>query len=533
MKNLTIDPAVEECKSDLGEQADWEESAPTSKQVKRKIEAVARELLVALKNQPDDVAFDVIEKRVRAAVFALGRLLLVFFLTARQEKSAPVIRRFRRRGFGKRRLQPRTLKTSFGKVRYWRTYMTRASAEGGSGTYPLDIVLGLTKDAFSLLVLRQAAKCVTLLSYDRVTGLLEDFFGWSPSKEAVEQTVYGLARHTPRWFCECPAPEGDGDVLVIQTDSKAVATASEAELEKRRGKRGLSPYPDSPRHRGRLKRLRWGPKRRKSPGDKSKNGKGATLVVMYTLERAINENGEVYLKGPRNKKVYATFESKRHAVLFARQEADKRGFTQSSGKDVQFVTDGDEDLACYVEELFPEAEHTIDVVHVIEYLWKAGKCLFKEESEEVARWVEASKDLLFNNKIPKLITDLANSLEQIPKRGPGNKGRRERLTTVIRYLTNRLGKMNYHWLAQEDLELSSGAVEGAVRYVIGERFDCGGMRWRREGAHALLQLRCIELNGDLDRFIDFVQEHVRRESEATGELQRLLHKKPQALENRS
>jgi hypothetical protein len=407
--------------------------------------------------------------------------------------------------------------------------MTKSGAEGKTGTYPLDVALGLTKDAFSMLVLSKAAKLATLLSYDRVTAILSEFLEWSPSKTAVEQTVYGLARHAPGWFCACPAPEGDGDVLVIQVDSKAIPTATETELERRCGKRKLSPYPDSPRHRGRQKRWRWGPKPRKKVGDKSKNGKGATLVVMYTLERMTSDAGEVYLRGPLNKKIYATFESKRHAVLFARQEANKRGFGESSGKDVQIVTDGDPDLALYVKDLFPEAEHTIDVVHVIEYLWEAGHCLHKEGREEVERWVKRSKDLLFSDRIPELIAGLELSLAKIPKRGPGNKGRRQRLSTVIRYLTDRLGKMNYHWLAQADFELSSGAVEGAVRYVIGERFDCGGMRWRREGAHALLQLRCIELNGDWDRFIDFVHEHLRRTSEATGELQRLLRKKPQQL----
>ncbi len=136
---------------------------------------------------------------------------------------------------------------------------------------------------------------------------------------------------------------------------------------------------------------------------------------------------------------------------------------------------------------------------------------------------------MFSDKVAEVIEDLQDSLEKIPKRGPGNKGKRERLSTVIRYLTKRVGKMNYHWLAQEDFELSSGAVEGAVRHVIGERFDCGGMRWKREGAHALLQLRCIELNGDWERFVDFVQERFRKESEATGELQRILRTQPDEL----
>lgn len=45
-----------------------------------------------------------------------------------------------------------------------------------------------------------------------------------------------------------------------------------------------------------------------------------------------------------------------------------------------------------------------------------------------------------------------------------------------------------------------GIVEGAARYVVGERLDCSGMRWIPERAEALLHLRCIELNGEWERF---------------------------------
>ena len=46
-------------------------------------------------------------------------------------------------------------------------------------------------------------------------------------------------------------------------------------------------------------------------------------------------------------------------------------------------------------------------------------------------------------------------------------------------------------------------IEGAVRYVIGERMDCSGMRWIPQRAEALLHLRCIELNGEWEQFFDW------------------------------
>ena len=54
--------------------------------------------------------------------------------------------------------------------------------------------------------------------------------------------------------------------------------------------------------------------------------------------------------------------------------------------------------------------------------------------------------------------------------------------------------------------LASGVVEGAARYVIGERLDASGMRWIVERAEAVLLLRCIEVNGDWDAFFAFSEE---------------------------
>jgi len=232
------------------------------------------------------------------------------------------------------------------------------------------VELGLTRDGFSMLLRSYATRMATKVSYAQVTLILSLFLHWTPAQESIEGMVLGLGRHTAAWFESAPAPEGDGEVLVIQIDGKATPTATEAELEKRRGKRAKNPR--SQRHRGRAARQRRGSKRRRKKGDKAKNGKMATIVTMYTLRRSADGQ----LEGPINKKVYASYAPKRHAVAIARREANKRGFGPGSGKLIQIVTDGDNDLQRYIEELFPEAIHTIDVYHVTEYLWEAGRCLY-------------------------------------------------------------------------------------------------------------------------------------------------------------
>ena len=117
----------------------------------------------------------------------------------------------------------------------------------------------------------------------------------------------------------------------------------------------------------------------------------------------------------------------------------------------------------------------------------------------------------------------------IPATGPGNKGKRKRLAGVIEYLAKRSGKMNYEELTKRDLEIGSGIVEGAIKNIIGGRFDQGGMRWIKERAEALLQLRCLEVNGDWESFIDWVHDDMREAGEAHGRRIRLQQNAPAPL----
>ena len=477
------------------------------------------QLFDCLETRRDTRCFDDVEKAVVPLIFALGRLFLAYFLAWRRQSSEGELVKEYRRSYWGGEVQVRTIGTFFGKIPYWRTYLRDPA---GGGVHPLDRALKLTGDGFSLLVVSLGARLATLVSFDEVTALLMTFLFWSPSKTSVEKAVLGLGRYTALWFEEAEPPDGDGDVLVIQIDSKATPTATDSELKKRRGKRIATAYENSPRHRGRLKRGRRAPKLRRKKGDKSKNGKAATLVVMYTLKSKTDGAGRPFLLGPINRWVYASYAGKRHAFAIARREANKRGFTKRSKKTVQLVTDGDEDFETYRDEFFPKAIHTLDIMHALEYVWKAGCCIHKEGSEELAEWYEDMKDRVYKGKIRRVLLTLDYELGHIPKTGPGNKDKRKRLGGAITYLKKRVGMMNYRWLIAQDLEIASGSVEGAVKHVIAKRFDNGSMRWIRERAEALLQLRCIVINDHWDRFISFVQNRVSDQLDTTLESPRIL-----------
>jgi hypothetical protein len=478
-------------------------------------------------SRDEPVTFKEFELALRTALFALGRLLVMLFLARREQRvmrEHPASVQHGRRRFRRAPAQARNLSTLFGVVRYWRTYFREVAKKKRRGFYPLDVALGLTADRFSWNVLSQAARLACKMSFAEARAVLASFVVQAPSTEVIEKTVLGLGHHTAAWYASAPVPDDDGDVLVIQIDSKGAPTATKTELSRRRGRRHKRRVPKSARHRGRHRRIRYPSKPRRKKGDKSKNAKMATLVVMYTLKR----QGK-YLLGPRNRWHYASFAPKRHAFEIARREADRRGFHQGSRKVIQVVTDGDLDLACYAAEYFPEAIHTVDVMHVVEKIWMAGECLHPEGSDELKAWMQLQKKRLYGGKEALIVAELRAALEATPTTGPGNKGRRKRLTTAVNYLDKRLEKMNYADLIVQDMEIGSGMVEGAIKNLIGKRCDHGGMRWIKERAEAVVQLRCIEANGDWEAFTSFVHDRLQAQSQQDKARSRLQSAEPAPL----
>lgn len=499
--------------------------APSPHQLQTALRSTFEQLLQSA-TQSDQATFMAYEASLVQKVRELGKLLLMLFLCVREQRSraqTPQTVRLQDHSYALRPAQPRNLSTMFGPIRYWRSYLR---GKGGRGLHPLDVELGLTTDRLSMNLLSLCSRLATMLSYAKVHATLGWFLGSAPSTEVIEQTVLGLGRRTAQWFEQTPAPPDDGEVLIIQIDSKGAPTATQTELQRRRGKRRQNPHPESARHRGRARRALYGNKPRRKKGDKSKNARLATMVVMYTLRRAPDGTK---LLGPLNKRSYASFAPKRHAFAVARREADKRGFTKDCGKLIQILTDGDEDLATYAKEYFPEAIHTIDVVHVLEYIYQAGECLYKEGSAELRAWVNAQKELLYSGKEALFVARCKRHYNALPATGPGNKGRRERLWSALRYVEKRLHQMNYKELLDLDLELGTGMVEGGVKNLIGARFDFGGSRWIRERAEALLQLRCIELNGQWESFIAWLHDDHRHRGRHHGERIRIQHATPGPL----
>jgi hypothetical protein len=451
-----------------------------------------------------DGTFLELERGLIPRVAALGRLLIALYLATRQERLdlGPWLGRDGEKKTFRVKGTPieRTLKTFYGPVVYARTYLLRIRGRGGF--HPLDAVLGLTCDGFSGLVMSMAARLSTRVSFEVTTLILKRLLGWSPSTESIERFVLGFGKQAGDYVNVAPSPEGDGEILIIEVDGKATPTATETELRKRRGKRRKE-HPSTctcQRHRGRERRKGTKSKRRK-PGDKSKNGRSITLVAMYTLQKGPDGR----LHGPINKRIWGTYAPRKAALQWTRAEATRRGFPPDTTKTVEVVVDGEKCLAAGLKTLFPNALYTLDIRHLEEKLWEVGRLLHpKEEARKT--WVTEQKRQLYSGSAEKVIVELQRCFEQTSKHGPGTKQRREAVEKLIGYMEPRIDMLQYKDRIEQDLVIASGVIEGACRYVIGERMDCSGMRWIRERAEAMLRLRCLEINDQWDDFFEWTQK---------------------------
>lgn len=57
----------------------------------------------------------------------------------------------------------------------------------------------------------------------------------------------------------------------------------------------------------------------------------------------------------------------------------------------------------------------------------------------------------------------------------------------------------------------NASVEGACRHLIGDRLEITGARWGLDGAEAVLELRAVKDNQDLDAYFAYhlAREHQR------------------------
>lgn len=442
----------------------------------------------------DSASFFDFERRTWTALLALGRALVVLFLVRRAQRPRAVDYEHDRRKYrlGGERTTP--LGTRFGKVDFTRPVGRRVHKRDTAVDLPVDRELGLCS-GFSLGVLAAMTRLCAQMAFASARATFASTYEWTPSPRATLRMVDTVGVEARTFLEQCPAPEDDGEILVLQVDGGGAPMISEREHARRCRRRTAAKRGVPRRHQRRQRRKQY-PRVRRTKGKKSKNAKIAVVGVVYTLRRTAKG-----MEGPVNKRIIATFESHEALFVWLHREAMKRGYGR---KRTLFLADGCEHIWRLQERYFPDAEPCIDWYHVVEKIWSAGECLHPEGSAELHAWVARQIDRLRNGSAYSVIMALEQHLATTPRTGPGNKGRRERLAKALKYLRDNVHRMPYQRWREDDLDIGSGAVEGAVRNLVRVRLDGPGMRWGRERAERVLHLRCVLINGQWDAFTQYL-----------------------------
>lgn len=435
------------------------------------------------------------EGNLWTAMLSLGRALVSLYLT--HQASGPRSEEYRHERRRYRLAEERTdeIGTRFGKVGFSRRVGRQPEDARAAADLPIDRDLGLCS-GFSLGVVSGAVRLATQMAYKTARETWREIYEWAPSPRALMRMVDATGEHARAFLEQASPPDDDGELLVIQVDGRGAPMISDVEHERRCQPHRPSKRGELDRHRRRQRRREYHRPRR-APGKKSKNAKVAVVGVLYTLRRTSRG-----LEGPISKRLCATFESHEALFVWLHHEARKRGYGR---KPSYFLADGSDHIWRLQKVYFPEAKTCLDWYHVTEKLWAAGESLFSSRPE-LERWVARTEQQLREGAVAEVIDSLKAELQCIPPTGPGNRGRRERLQKTFEYYEEHESRMRYDEFLRLDLDIGTGAAEGAVRNLIAMRLDGPGMRWSRQRSERLLHLRCILINGQWREFTKYLAQ---------------------------
>ena len=77
---------------------------------------------------------------------------------------------------------------------------------------------------------------------------------------------------------------------------------------------------------------------------------------------------------------------------------------------------------------------------------------------------------------------------------------RRKALDALDYFENNRDKMRYWEYQAQNLFIGSGVVEAGCKSVVGQRLKQSGMFWGLQGAHNILDIRCVLENGQFDQF---------------------------------
>ncbi len=369
---------------------------------------------------------------------------------------------------------------------------------------PLDGQLNLPDQKWSLELRRLVALNVPRSSFDETVSALDYHCGLRLGKRQVEEQARAAAVDFDAFYAGTElmaSPEETGELLVITTDGKGVVMLPDSLRPATR-----RAAEDTPRKL----------KSRLCRGEKKGRKRMATVAAVYTIDpfprcaedvmanlRPVRDSAErIARPKPQHKRVWASLERTSAEVI---EDAFIEALSRDPERQKRWVVcvDGARHqldlIRSTAKRMNVEVTIVIDLIHVIEYLWKAAHVLGSEGTAATERWVQERLRRVLDGEAGRVAGDLrrAATMRQLePKR-------RKQVDTAANYLTKNKRMLRYDRYLADGLPIATGVIEGACRHLICDRLDITGARWSLEGAEAVLRLRALRSSGDFDHYWEF------------------------------
>lgn len=138
----------------------------------------------------------------------------------------------------------------------------------------------------------------------------------------------------------------------------------------------------------------------------------------------------------------------------------------------------------------------LDILHVLSYIWSAGRAFFSKDDIAVERFVRQRLQRILEGEVTGVIKGLRSMASRRNLRG-------EKLKDVIKtcnYFENNLDRMRYSEYLQAGYPIASGVIEGACRHLVKDRMERTGMRWQQPSAGSMLFVRALRVTDLWDDF---------------------------------
>ena len=138
----------------------------------------------------------------------------------------------------------------------------------------------------------------------------------------------------------------------------------------------------------------------------------------------------------------------------------------------------------------------VDLVHVLEYLWKAAWTFFRPGDPDAETWVADHARTVLTGRAIDVAATIAHQADTAAFRGRERTGADE----AVAYLQRKAPHLDYPTALTNGWQIATGIIEGAARFLIKDRMDITGARWTVPGAQAVLPLRAVFAYGDFDDY---------------------------------